>query len=150
MLYNVKHSEDASQVVQPRPDVPSTSVAAERPQCDLYADTLNDERTSAFRQSDVVNSPVSCKDNQSNSPPRESQQSSGKDCQVARSRAADRGRSWKELAEVLDRLFFWVMLIAMTSQVPDRLFFWVMLIAMTSCTMIVVLAPVHKHHSAQQ
>lgn len=38
--------------------------------------------------------------------------------------------SWKELAQVLDGLFFWVVLTAMTV-----------------CTMIVALAPVYKHYS---
>ena len=42
----------------------------------------------------------------------------------------DTGRcgTWKELAQVLDRLFFWLMLMAMTL-----------------CSMIVLLAPAHKH-----
>jgi len=36
------------------------------------------------------------------------------------------------------------------AQVLDRLFFWLMMIAMTSCSALVALAPVYKHHCVEQ
>jgi len=119
----------------------TSSAATERPNRCLYSDTVNADNTSspaAFRPSDVVTSAAASPPNDDqpdNTPPcgERRQQSSDDDVQGQRSRTAGRGRSWKELAQVVDRLFFWVMLTAMTSS-----------------TMIVLLAPAYKHYLSAQ
>ena len=102
-----------------RPDFPlsATIPAARRPFCRLYSDTLNAEHTS-LRSSDISpNSfpPEQPQDNLHNMLPSDSRRPSVAEGQVPRSSETDRSRTWKELAQVLDRLFFWVMLVAMTS-----------------------------------
>jgi len=97
----------------------------------VAADDLNDDSNvcSTFSQSDACpdDRVVQYKDTADRQP-------SDAEGHGSRSRPRSRsppevsGGSWKELAQVLDRLFFWLMLTAMTS-----------------CGLIVVMAPVHKH-----
>jgi len=68
-------------------------------------------------------------DNLDNTIPADTGQTSDNERQVPWN-AEEPSGSWKELAQVLDGLFFWVVLTGMTA-----------------CTMIVALAPVYKHYS---
>ena len=117
-------------------DITRHSDQNERPTtCGGHGDTMNAELTisSALRPSDISTSSFPClqpTDNVDNILPRVRRQSSIAGCHVPMSPVEDDrdGQTWKELAQVLDRLFFWLMLMAMTS-----------------CCAMIVLAPVYKH-----
>jgi len=118
------------------PTGPHLQARTAQPSRRPFTDTVNAEHassSSALRPSHIAISSSSSrqrKGNREKLASADNWKSSLGEGQVPRSR--ETGSTWKDVARVLDRLFFWLMLIAMTS-----------------CSVMVVLAPVYKQHSAQ-
>jgi len=116
------------------PTGPNLQLCATPPSCPPYADTMNAEHassSSAIRPSHIAVNSLQRKDNRGKLSHTDKQKFDGEG-QVSRSRETGPSRTWKDVGKVLDRLFFWLMLTAMTS-----------------CTVMVVLAPVYKQQFAE-
>jgi len=120
------------------PTGPNLQLGTTPPSCPPYADTVNAEHassSSAIRPSHIAVNSLQFrrrKDNRGKLSYRDKLKFDGEG-QVSRSRDTGPSRTWKDVAKVLDRLFFWLMLTAMTS-----------------CTVMVALAPVYKQHFAER